>query len=112
MDEEFDLEQEFLLARVYAEAQELSKTELIEALVGAVAQKLAIQQMATDLMAEHGIGFRLQNGFAFDPTDPDTLTAFLGYEPTEAEAEEYAIDAIEMATMELDMDAIVMAPEE
>lgn len=107
-----DVEQEFLLARLATEAQSWSKPELIEALVGAVAQRFATARMYTDILAANGIGFRLQQGIAVDFTDENALTNLFGYRPTDAEVEEFATDVMEVATMELDMDAIVLAPDE
>ena len=113
MDEYFlDTEQEFLLARLVSEASALSKDELIEALVNAQAQRFALIGMYTEILAENGIAFRLQETMTFDPTDEESLTALFGYRPTDAEVEELACDVVETATMELDMDAIVLAPDE
>ena len=111
-DAEFDTETEFLLARVMVEAQSLSKAELVEALVGAVAQKYSVIEMYTNLLADHGIGFRMQETMPFDLTDEGALASLFGYTPTDAEVEEFANDVMEVATMELDMDAIVLAPDE
>jgi len=105
-------EQEFLLAKLAAEASALSKEELIHVLVHAQAQKFAMEEMYTQILAENGIAFRQQETMTFDPTDEESLTALFGYRPTDAEVEELACDVVETATMELDMDAIVLAPDE
>ena len=105
-------EQEFALAKLIADCQSLSKDELIDALVGAVSQRYALMQLYDNVLAENGIGFRLEAARVFDFTDERALKELFGYTPTDAEVEELANDAYETATMELDMDAIVMAPED
>ena len=105
-------EQEFLLARLCFEAAPLSREELIEHLVSAYAQKMSMVTYFTEILAEHGIAFRMQDHPIFDPTDMDSLVRLFGYEPSDAEVEELAYSSIEAATMEVDMDAIVLAPED
>ena len=85
---------------------------MIDALVGAVSQRYALMQLYDNVLAENGIGFRLEAARVFDFTDESALKELFGYTPTDAEVEELANDAYETATMELDMDAIVMAPED
>ena len=110
--DELTEEQQFLLRRVGVEATELSRIELIEALVSCWAQRLAMKQVYENVLAENEIGFRMQEVIGVDLTSDEALTGIFGYRPSDQEAEEYMEDAIEAATMELDMDAIVLTPED
>lgn len=101
-----------MLARIGVECAELSRAELIEALISCWAQKLAMKQVYESVMAEHEIGFRMQELMPVDLTSDEALTGIFGYQPSDEEAEDYVVDAMEAATMELDMDAIVLTPED
>ena len=105
-------EQQFILARLSVECAELSRTELIEALVSCWAQKMAMKQVYETVLVENEIGFRMQELMPVDVTSQEALTGIFGYSPTDEEAEDYVEGAMEAATMELDMDAIVLTPED
>lgn len=110
--DELTQEQEFILARVGVEAAEMNRHELIEALISCWAHKLTMKQVYENVLAEHEIGFRMQEVMPVDLTSEEALTGVFGYSPSDEEAEDYVNDAMESATMELDMDAIVLTPED
>ena len=110
--DELTEEQQFLLARVGVEAAELSRTELVEALISCWAQKLAMKQVYESVLNEHNIGFRMQELMPIDVTSEEVITGVFGYSPSDQEAADYVVDAMESATMELDMDEIVLTPED
>ena len=108
--DEIDLseEQEFVLARVAVDAQELSREELINALLQVWQVKLLQQQLYTQVMVDHGITFQIQEHFPVDLSEPGALDEIFGYEPSDEEAANYVMGLVEGATMELDMDEIVL----
>ena len=112
--DEIDLspEQQFLIARVGIDAQDLSKQELIEALVAVWTTKLLQQQIYSQVMLEHNIGFVIDEHYPVDLSEPDALKTVFGYEPSEEEASDYLIGLIESSTMELDMEEIISTPED
>ena len=110
--DELTEEQQFLLARIGVEAAAMNRTELIDALLSCWAQKMAMKQVYEAVLAENEIGFRMQELMPIDITSEETLTEVFGYSPSDQEAEDYVVDAMESATMELDMDEIVLTPED
>lgn len=114
MEEDVQLseEQEFLLARIALEAQHLSKEELVEALLSVWSAKMVQHEIYSAVLAENEISFRMQEHVPIDLSDPDALGRVFGYEPSEEEAVDYVLDIMEGATMELDMDEIVLTPDD
>ena len=110
--DELTHEQEFLLARIAIEATQMSKQELIAALVGAMACKFSMRQTCEELLADCGVQVRMQEVIPVDLTSEEALRDVFGYSPSDEEAQDYVESAIEEATMELDMDAIVLTPED
>jgi hypothetical protein len=111
--EDLTQEQEFLLARVTVEAMEMSRQELIEALVEAWYTKFQVRAAYESILQAEGLCFNISERVpCCDPTDAKSLASLLGYEPTAEEAEDYFCQAVEDATMELDMDEIVLTPED
>jgi hypothetical protein len=107
--DELTEEQQFLLARVGVEAAELSRNELIQALIACWEQKLTMKQIYESVLDEHNISFRMQELMPIDITSEEVLTGVFGYSPSDQEAADYVVDAMESATMELDMDEIVLS---
>lgn len=106
---ELTQEQKFLLRRVELEAQELSKAELIDALLGCWEVRFQLKQSFMEFARNAGIHFKLdEQRSPFSPDSLEELEAVFGYEPTEEEAVNYIKDMYETATMELDMDEIVL----
>ena len=111
--EDLTQEQEFLLARVTVEAMEMSKTELIEALVEAWYTKFQVRAAYESILQAEGLCFNISERVpCVDPTNSESLAALFGYEPTAEETEDYFCQVVEDATMELDMDEIVLTPED
>lgn len=111
--EELTQEQEFLLARIGVEALQMSKVELVEALVASWYSKYVLKAAYEQVLQDNGLCFNIQErNPCCDPTDVESMAALFGYSPTPEEAEEYFSQAIEDATMELDMDEIVLTPED
>ena len=111
-DVDLDSEQEFLLQRVLVDAQDLSRDELVEALVNVWSSKFLQHNIYSRVLLEHGIGFMLQEHLPVDLSDPDSMQEYFGHEPSEEEAAEYVLGLIEGATMELDMDEIGLTSED
>lgn len=101
-------EQQFLLKKVEMEAEELSKEELIDALVDCWEQRFRLKQVFQEYTREAGISFRLEEARSpYAPESIEDLTAILGYEPTDEEALDYYQEMYE-SNMYIDMDEIVL----
>lgn len=110
--EELTQEQEFLLARLAHEARELTHTELVHALLEAWTEKFSLKALFEEILQEHGIFCQLQEKApCCDPSDVEGMAALFGYIPSDEELADYFDAAIENATMELDMDDIVLSRE-
>lgn len=110
--EELTQEQEFLLARLAHEARDLSHTELVQALLEAWVEKFSLKALFEEILQEHGIFCLLQERApCCDPSDAEGMAALFGYIPSDEELADYFNAAIENATMELDMDDIVLSRE-
>lgn len=106
-------EQQFILRRVHLEAQELSREELIEALLESWEVRFQLKASFMMFSREAGLSFRLDE--ARSPAAPESLEDFeeiFGYEPTEEETIDYMRSLYENATMEIDMDEIVLGTDE
>ena len=102
-------EQKFILRRVELEAKDLSKAELIEALLGCWEVRFQLKQSFVEFSRDAGLVFKLdEQRSPFSPDSLEDLESIFGYEPTEEEAVNYIKDVYESATMELDMDEIVL----
>lgn len=112
-DIEFSPEQKFLLARIEMEAQHMSRQELVAALCSSWAARFQMKEIFHTFCREWGIGFRLEETQPMTEieTEEDFVAVF-GCIPTEEEAREYFRSIHETATMELDMDDIVCAPDD
>tara|TARA_Y100000589_G_scaffold119364_1_gene113649 strand:- start:5658 stop:5993 length:336 start_codon:yes stop_codon:yes gene_type:complete len=102
-------EQQFILRRVELEAQELNREELIEALLASWEVRFKLKSSFMEFSRDAGLSFRLEE--ARSPSAPESLEdleEIFGYEPTEEETIDYMRSLYENATMELDMDEIVL----
>tara|TARA_B100000902_G_C27309667_1_gene917605 strand:+ start:342 stop:680 length:339 start_codon:yes stop_codon:yes gene_type:complete len=102
-------EQQFILRRVELEANELSREELVEALLASWEVRFKLKQHFMEFSRDAGLAFRLEE--ARSPSAPESLEdleEIFGYEPTEQETMDYMKSLYENATMELDMDEIVL----
>jgi hypothetical protein len=106
-------EQQYLLRRVAVEAQELSRDELIEALCDCWEGRFLQKQIFACSSREAGFVFQIEERFPQQlPETEEEFTAIFGYLPTEEEAMAYINNLREVATMELDMDEIVLTPDD
>ena len=106
---ELTQEQKFILKRVELEAKDLNREELVEALRGCWEVRFQLKQSFMEFSRGAGIVFRVdEQRDPFSPDSMEDLESIFGYEPTEEEAVNYIKDVYESATMELDMDEIVL----
>ncbi|MEN9859954.1 MAG: hypothetical protein RLZZ515_436 [Cyanobacteriota bacterium] len=113
MDEPLTAEQQYMLRRLELEARQMSREELIKALCASWEAKYRQLQFFTYSSRSAGFLFRIEERHPWQ--QPETEQEFkdiLGYVPTEAEAQQYIKEAWETATMELDMEDIVLSPDD
>ena len=106
-------EQQFILRRVELEARELDREELIEALLASWEVRFQLKATFLQFSREAGLSFRLDE--ARSPAAPESLEdleEIFGYAPTEEETIDYMKSLYENATMEIDMDEIVLGTDE
>ena len=111
--EQLTEEQQFILRRVELEAQELSKEELIEALLASWEVRFQLKASFMEFSREAGLSFRLDE--ARSPAAPESLEdleEIFGYEPTDEETMDEMRSLYDNATMEIDMDEIVLGTDE
>lgn len=107
------MEQKFLLHRIAAEAREMSRDGLINALLESWEMRFRIKQNFLSTTREAGYVFKMEE--RQPPRLPETkeeLIEVMGHAPTEEEAESYMREVWENATMELDMDEIVLSSDD
>ncbi len=112
-DMELTSEQKYLLRRVEIEAKAMSKDELVEALCTSWEARFKLKQTFIANSREAGFMFFLEERHPWQ--QPETREEFedlMGYAPTEDEANDYLREMWEIATMELDMDEIVLTPDD
>lgn len=113
MDENLTTEQQYLLRRIELESADLSKDELIAALLDCWEARFRQKQVFLSTTRSAGYVFKMDEGATlFAPETDEDFTEIFGYLPTEEEAEDYMRGLWENATMELDMDAIVLESED
>lgn len=113
MDAELTDEQQYMLRKVRLEAQAMSREELIEALCSSWEVRYQQRQAFISMGRSVGLRFSLTEQYPWQP--PETLEEFeavLGYVPTAEQAEAHVKEMWENARMELDMDEIVLTPDE
>ena len=98
---ELSQEQEFVLAAIGVEAAGMARQELIDALVSCWTQKFELHNIYQAVLAEHEISFRMQELKPLEINSDQMLNSI--------ETEELIEDVMESATMDLDMDAIVLS---
>lgn len=112
-DDQLTTEQEYLLKRVRVEAQKLDRGELIDALCDSWEARFRLKQTFLSMSREAGFIFMLQERRPWrQPETEEDYKKALGYVPTEDEKKAYLKHQWESATMELDMDEIVLTPDE
>lgn len=112
MDEELRQEQQYLLRRAALEAQTMSREALIEALCTALEARFRERAYFEGIFRAHGMAVRVEEKYPLQqPETEEEFKELLGYVPTEQEAERYLEERYKDATMELDMDEIVLTPD-
>jgi hypothetical protein len=110
---ELTTEQQYLLRKVEVHARQLSRDELVAAVCNAWEERLKLKQTFLALSREAGFVFSLVERYPWQPPETEEeFEAILGFVPTEEEANDYLRDLYETATMELDMDEIVLTPDD
>ena len=113
MEGNLTTEQEYLLKRVAIEAGELSRDGLVEALLECWEARLRQKQFFLEQSRSACFIFKMEEGATlYAPETDEDFEDIFGYSPTQEEAEEYMCSLWENATMELDMDAIVIEYED
>jgi hypothetical protein len=113
MEENLTVEQEYLLRAIALEAQGLSREELFNALLNCWEARFRQKQIFLATCRSAGFAFKLDEGATiFTPDKIEDLEQIFGYVPTAEEANDYMKSMVETATMELDMDEIVLESEE
>ena len=113
MEEDFTIEQQYALRRLRIEMKELSRAELMEALLECSEDLYRQKQFFLQISHEAGFTFRLEDKIpALVPTSEEDFEKVFGYKPTPEEKATYVNGLYEDATMELDMDEIVLDSED
>ena len=113
MEEGLTLEQAFLLHRMAAEAREMSREELIDALLESWEMRFRLKQNFLLTTREAGYMFKMEERRPLrQPESEEELIELMGRVPTEEEMRDYMREIWEDATMELDMDEIVLGNNE
>lgn len=113
MEGHLTTEQEYLLKRIEIECGELSREQLLEALLDCWEARFRQKQFFLAQSKSAGYLFKMEEGATLcAPETEEEFEEIFGYVPSEEEAEEYVSRMWETATMELDIDAIVLESEE
>ena len=106
-------EQQYLLRRIHLEAQSMSREQLVDELLQAWEAKLRLKQYFASVVGAHGGGFQVVEGQTCRlPNSEKGLVEVFGHLPTDEEIAAYYEQQWETATMEVDMDEIVLTPDE
>ncbi|NDD46145.1 MAG: hypothetical protein EBZ24_12320 [Synechococcaceae bacterium WB9_4xB_025] len=112
-DIELTSEQKYMLRRVEMEANAMSKAELVQALCTSWEARFKLKQTFLTNSRAAGFIFFLEERHPWQPPETEEeFASLMGYVPTEDEANEYLRELHEVATMELDMDDIVLTPDD
>jgi len=112
MEEDLTLEQEYLLRSVAQDAMEMDKEELILALLSCWEARFRQKQVFLSTCRSAGYVFKLDEGDTSIPESLEDLIAIFGYMPTMEETRDYYKTVHETATMEVDMNEIVLESED
>ena len=113
MRDDLTQEQQFMLQRITLEIKDYSKEELIEALLSCWEARFRQKQIFLASSQDAGFSFAFNDGIAVMPEAAvKEFEQSHGYKPTWEDAEDYMESIAEEAGMELDMEAIVLEPEE
>ena len=110
MDMELTPEQEVLLCRIAIQTRDLPREKMHMALLAAFEEKLRQKQMFLAIMRANGLSTRMDENFEL--LEPDCMEEFeeiFGYQPSAQECEDYVNAMYETATMELDLEDIVLS---
>lgn len=112
-DCELSMEQCLILRRLEIDARQMSRAELVAALCHSWEARFQMKNVVHEFCRCNGIGFRLEETSSLSlPESAEDLVRVFGYVPSEQEAEDYVRGLVEAATMELDMDEIVLMPDD
>lgn len=113
MDIELTDEQQYMLCKVRLEAQSLRREELIEALCNSWEARYRQRQLFESVSRDMGVEFSLTEEYPWQrPETEEDFEELLGYVPSDEEASRYLQGLWENARMEIDMDEIVLTPDE
>mgnify|MGYP001225037715 CR=1 FL=1 len=113
MKDDLTHEQQFVLHRLALELKDYSKEELIEALLSCWEARFRQKQIFLASSQEAGFSFNFNDGMAVMPEAAvKEFEQSHGYKPTWEDAEDYMESIAEEACMELDMESIVLEPDE
>ena len=108
MDDQLTPEQELLIKSVAVAAVDLSRTELIAALVRATEEGIRTQNMMVRVLRDAGYQFQAKRYCTtVDPRSPMDLETHFGYEPSESEILNFMEQLHELHTEEIDFEGIV-----
>jgi hypothetical protein len=112
-DIELTSEQKYLLRRVEIEAHAMSKEQLVQALCASWEARFKLKQTFFVNSRAAGFVFFLEERHPWQrPETQEEFAELMGFVPTEDEANDFLRELQEVATMELDMDEIVLTPDE
>ena len=102
------MEQEYLLRRIALEAQELSQEELINALCDSWAARFQQKFTFMRMSRSAGYSFTMQEKSPYGvPRTQEEFAEMMGFTPTIKQAEKFAQELYQDASMELDMEEII-----
>lgn len=113
MDNELSEEQQYMLRKVRLEAESMTREELIEALCDSWEARYQQRQIFASMGRQFGLTFTVREEYPWQrPETEEEFKEHLGFVPTENEAEAYLKQLWENARMDIDMDEIVLTPDE
>jgi hypothetical protein len=113
MNNELTEEQQYMLRKVRLEAASMNKEELIEALCDSWEARYQQRRIFTAMGRQFGLSFAIREEYPWQPPETeDEFKEVLGFVPTENEAKAYLKELWENARMDIDMDEIVLTPDE
>lgn len=114
MDEDqLSLEQRFLLQRIRLDASTMEHEPLVTALCDAWEARFRLKQIFASMSREAGFSFVVEERLPWRRPESDAdYERVFGYIPSAQEREAFLKYQEETVTMELDMEAIVLTPDE